>query len=136
MPWLIKTEPGTYSFDDLRKEKTTVWDGISNAAALKHLREMARGDDVLVYHSGKDRAAVGRASVAKAAYADPKLSDEKRVVVEIKAGEPLKHPVSLDVIKADKAFAGWDLIRIGRLSVVPTSQAIFDRVLQLSEASS
>ena len=129
MYWLLKTEPTAYSFDDLVREKKAVWDGVTNALALKHLREMKVGDEVLVYHTGDEKAVVGTATVSKGAYPDPKEKDAKLVVVEIKPGKKLKHPVTLAAIKADKRFADWGLVRMGRLSVVPTTEEQWERVM-------
>jgi len=133
--WLVKTEPGTYSWDDLVREKKAVWDGISNAAALKNLRAMKKGDAVLVYHTGEEKRIVGVAEVAAAAYPDPKETDEKRVVVDLKPRRAMKRPVTLAEIKTDKAFAGWDLLRIGRLSVVPVPEALWARVMELADGA-
>src|SRR5215217_258853 len=113
--WLLKTEPDCYSWDNLVKDKKTTWDGVSNALALKHIRTMQKGDLALIYHTGDERAAVGIAEIASKPYPDPKEKDEKLAVVNLKVKRSLKKPVGLDVIKADKAFAGWDLLRIGRL---------------------
>jgi predicted RNA-binding protein with PUA-like domain len=132
MRWLLKTEPSTYSFDDLVKERTATWDGITNAAALKHLREVKVGDDLLIYHTGDEKAVVGTAKVSKAAYADPKQDDPKLVVIGVKAGKRLGQPVTISQIKAYKRFAGWDLIRMSRLSVVPTSDAQWNVVMALA----
>src|SRR4051812_19462236 len=133
--WLLKTEPGTYSWDDLARDKSAVWDGISNATALKHIRSMKKGDLALVYHTGGERAAVGIAEVKSAPYADPKEDDERLAVVELKPKKKLANAVGLDAIKADKAFAGWDFLRIGRLSVVPVPEKMWQRILKLSEES-
>jgi predicted RNA-binding protein with PUA-like domain len=130
--WLFKTEPSTYSFDDLLREKKTVWEGIKNPTALIHLRAMRKGDEVIIYHTGGERAAIGYASIASNPYADPKLKDAKLVVVDLKAGKRFAEPVTLDQIKADKAFAGFDLIRIGRLSIVPVPDAMWKRIEQLA----
>ena len=130
--WLLKTEPTTYSFDDLARDKKTVWDGVANAVALKHIRAMTKGDEVIVYHTGDEKAAVGLAAVASAPYTDPNAGDEKLVVVDLKAGKRLPSPVSLSTIKADPAFADWDLLRIGRLSVVPVPDAMWDRLMELA----
>src|SRR5262245_22050247 len=91
--WILKTEPSTYSFDNLVKQKTAVWDGVKNPLALKHLRAMQPGDEVLIYHTGDEKAAVGLARVTKAAYPDPKLKNPKLVVVDLKAGAKLPTPV-------------------------------------------
>ncbi|MDB5298035.1 MAG: hypothetical protein JWO31_4018 [Phycisphaerales bacterium] len=130
--WLLKTEPDTYSFDDLERDKKTVWDGVANALALKHIRAMAKGDEVVVYHTGDEKAAVGLATVASAPYADPAGGDDKLAVVDLKVGKRLAAPVTLAAVKADPAFAGWDLLRIGRLSVVPVPDAMWDRLLALA----
>lgn len=131
--FLLKTEPSEYSFADLERDGKTVWSGIANATALIHLRSMRKGDEVLIYHTGGEKACVGIAEVTRGAYPDPGLENEKLVVVDIKPKKRLARPVSLDEIKRDKAFAGWDLLRIGRLSVVPTSGPIWKRILQLSD---
>jgi predicted RNA-binding protein with PUA-like domain len=133
--WLLKTEPDSYSWDDLVRDKSATWDGVANATALKHIRAMKKGDLALVYHTGDERAAVGIAEVKSAPYADPNEDDERLAVVDLKPKRKLAHPVDLNVIKADKAFAGWDLLRIGRLSVVPVPEAMWERILKLSEES-
>ena len=130
--WLLKTEHDCFSFADLQREKKTVWDGVTNALALKHIRTMKKGDLALIYHTGGERAAVGVAEITRGPYPDPKAEDEKIVIIDIKAKKPLPQPVGLDLIKADKAFAGWDLLRIGRLSVVPVPQAMWKRIEQLA----
>lgn len=131
--WLLKTEPGTYSWDDLERDKKTVWEGVSNATALIHIRSMKKGDLALIYHTGAERAAVGIAEITANPYADPKLKDPKLVVVDLRPKKKLAQPVGLDQIKSDKACAGWDLLRISRLSVVPTSREIWNRVLALAD---
>lgn len=130
--WLFKTEPSTYSFDDLSREKKTVWEGVKNPTALIHLRSMRKGDDVIIYHTGTERAAVGYASVASNPYADPKAKNEKIVVVDVKAGKRFANPVTLNQIKSDKTFADFDLLRIGRLSIVPVPDAMWKRIEALS----
>lgn len=132
--WLLKTEPDVYSFDDLVRDKKAVWDGVANALALKHIRTMKKGDEAVVYHTGDEKAAVGVATVTSAPYADPKTGDEKTAVVDLKPGKKLANAVTLATIKADPIFAGWDLVRIGRLSVVPVPDAMWDRILELSES--
>ena len=129
--WIVKTEPSTYSFDQLERDGTTVWDGVRNNLALKHLREMKRGDRVLVYHSGEEKAVVGLAEVAAEAYPDPKQKDPKLVVVELKAAGRLPHPVPLAEIKKERALADLALVRIGRLSVAPASAEQFNRLLKM-----
>ena len=131
--WILKTDTDTYSFDDLAREHRAVWDGVSNALALKHIRSMAKGDHLLIYHSGDEKALVGLARVASAPYPDPKQDDPKLVVVDIEAGKRLPRPVSLATVKADPAFADLALVRMSRLSVIPVSEAHWKRLLALAD---
>jgi predicted RNA-binding protein with PUA-like domain len=122
--WLVKSEPTAYSFRQLQDDRRTVWDGVKNPLALKHLAAMRAGDRVLVYHTGSEKAVVGTARVAGAAYPDPRLKDPKRLVVDLAAGTALPRPVSLAEIKeGSRTFAGFDLVRLPRLSVMPVSEA-------------
>ncbi len=130
--WIVKTEPSTYSFDDLLQEGTAVWDGVKNPLALKHIRAMQAGDDVLIYHTGKERAAVGRATVASAPYPDPKAKGGRLVVVDLRAGARLARPVTLAEIKQDPAFKDLALVRMPRLSVLPATPAQWRRLEQLA----
>ena len=130
--WILKTEPSEYSFADLVKEKWAVWSGISNPVALKHLREVKKGDDLLIYHTGTERRCVGLAKAKTGPYPDPALGNEKRVVIDVEAGKPLKTPVSLEQFKHDAMLSKTDLVRLGRLSVVPLSDAQYARVLKLA----
>src|SRR5262245_60468764 len=102
--WILKTEPSTYSFDQLEKEKGAVWDGVRNPVALRNMSEMRPGDAVLIYHTGNEKAVVGKAEVTRAAYPDPKEKDPSLLVVELKATGRIARPVPLSAIKADKAF--------------------------------
>lgn len=131
MYWIVKTEPSTYSYDDLASQKTAVWDGVKNNLALKHLREMKPGDRVLVYHTGDEKAVVGIAEVVSLPYADPKQKDPRLTVVDLRADGRLPRAVSLAEIKKDRAFADLALVRIGRLSVMPASADQFKRLLKL-----
>jgi predicted RNA-binding protein with PUA-like domain len=117
MPYLLKTEPSEYSFADLERDKTTVWDGVSNPVALKHLRAMQPGDELVIYHTGEERRTMGTAAVVSV-----DSSDARNPRVTIRAGKKL-NPVSLAEIKADQRFADSPLLRQGRLSVVPLSAA-------------
>jgi predicted RNA-binding protein with PUA-like domain len=119
--WLVKTEPSTYAFADLARAGQAVWDGVANPVALKHLRAMAAGDQCLIYHTGDEKRIVGMARVTKAAYPDPKANDPKLVVVDLAPIGPVARPVTLAEIKADPRFADWELVRVGRLSVIPVS---------------
>ena len=129
--WIVKTEPSTYSYDDLERQKTAVWDGVKNNLALKHLRQMKPGDRVLVYHTGDEKAVVGEAEVTSEAYPDPKRKDPKLAVLDVRAVERLPRPVPLAEIKKDRAFADLGLVRIGRLSVMPASAEQFKRLVNL-----
>ena len=129
--WILKTEPTTYSFDQLAKEGTAVWDGVKNPLALKYLRDMEPGDQVLVYHTGDERAVIGHAEVTSAAYADPKAKDPKLVVVNLKVGKRLPQPVTLAQIKADHQFMDLGLVRQGRLSVVPATEDQWRKLVEM-----
>lgn len=130
--YLVKTEPSTYSFADLTRDRKTVWDGVSNPVALKHLAAIRKGDTVIVYHTGDEKQAVGLAVAASDAYPDPKAGDPKVVVVDLKPDKPLKRPVTLAQVKADAVLKGNDLARLPRLSVIPFSEAQFQRLLELA----
>lgn len=131
--WLLKTEPTCYAWQDMLRDRKTVWDGITNALALKHLRSMAKGDLALFYHTGGERSAVGVVEVTREAYPDPNGDgDPKRLVVDVKYKRALARPVSLDEIKADPAFKGFDLLRISRLSVVPVPEPMWKRIETLA----
>jgi predicted RNA-binding protein with PUA-like domain len=129
--WIVKTDTDTYSFDDLQREGRTVWDGVSNALALKHLRSMAPGDRVLIYHSGDEKALAGLARVASAPYQDPKRSDPKLTVVDLEADRRLERPVTLAAIKAEAAFKDLPLVRMSRLSVGPVPAQQWKRLLAM-----
>jgi predicted RNA-binding protein with PUA-like domain len=118
MDYLLKTEPSTYSFADLQGEKTTIWDGVSNPVALKHLRGMKAGDRLVIYHTGDEKSAVGTASVVSV-----EVSDAKNPQVKIKVGRANAKPVTLAEAKSNKLFAESPLVRQGRLSVVPLTEA-------------
>ena len=132
--WLLKTEPGTYSFAQLMREGTARWDGVASPAALIHLRAMCRGDPALIYHSGAEKAVIGLARVAGAPYADPALDDPRRVVVDLEAVGPLARPVPLSAIKPDPRFRNLGLVRISRLSVMPVSDDEWQRIEQKARA--
>ncbi len=132
--WLLKTEPDNYNFSDLMLDRRTVWDGVSNNLALKHLRQIKKGDKAFIYHTGEERRVVGIAAVASDAYPNPKEKEAKLVVVDLVPEEPLKKPVTLAEIKADSHFSGWDLLRLGRLSVMAVPPEHWRRILQLANA--
>ena len=130
--WLLKTEPDVYCFADLEKQGKTVWDGVTNALALKNLRLIKKGDTAFFYHTGGQRQIVGIAVALCDAYPDPRQNDPKLAVVDIAPEKVLPRPVTLPEIKADTAFAGWDLLRLGRLSVMAVSPPHWRRVLQIA----
>jgi predicted RNA-binding protein with PUA-like domain len=132
--WLVKTEPSTYSFADLQREKRAVWDGISNPVALRNLAAMKKGDTVVVYHTGDEKQAVGLATAVSDPYPDPKLNDPKRPVIDLAAERPLPKPVTLAQAKADAILKTNDLARLPRLSVIPFTEAHVRRLLELAGA--
>jgi predicted RNA-binding protein with PUA-like domain len=121
--WLLKTEPGDYSYDRLETAGRATWDGVRNPAALRNLAAMRKGDRVLVYHTGDEKAVVGTAEVVRAAYPDPRYPDGKLMVVDVEARGRLARPVTLAEIKALSDFRDSPLVRQGRLSVVPLTAA-------------
>jgi predicted RNA-binding protein with PUA-like domain len=131
--WLVKSDPDTYSWEDLLKEKETSWDGIRNYAARLHLRAMKKGDNVLVYHSGGESAVMGTAKVSKESYQDPTTKDDAWVSVGLKAGKALKKPITLSEIKTNKKLKDIKLIKISRLSVMPLTESEYDEILSMSE---
>jgi predicted RNA-binding protein with PUA-like domain len=118
MAYLLKTEPSVYSFADLERDGETIWDGVTAPAAVKFLRGMKRGDDLVIYHTGDEKTAVGTAKVLSVDVSDPKVP-----LVRIKAGKPVKQPHTLADVKANKLFADSPLVSQGRLSVVPLTEA-------------
>jgi predicted RNA-binding protein with PUA-like domain len=121
-----------YPYDQLERERHAVWDGVSNPVALKHMRSMASGDPLLIYHSGVTKEIVGMARVTRAAYPDPKRGDPKLVVVDIEAQRRLPRTVSLAAIKADPAFADLALVRQPRLSVIPVPEQEWKKLLVMA----
>jgi predicted RNA-binding protein with PUA-like domain len=132
--WILKTEPSSYSYDQLEREQHAVWDGVKNPVALRNLRAMVPGDQVMVYHTGDEKAAIGIARVTRAAYPDPKKKDPKLVVVDIEVVKRLPLPVTLAAIRADQAFATHPLVRQPRLSVAPLDDKQWRRLLELTRA--
>ncbi len=130
--WLLKTEPTTYSFDRLLKEGQAVWDGVRNNLALKYLREMKTGDQVLIYHSGIDKAVVGMAKVARPAYPDPAAEDPKLVVVDLVPGARLPKPVPLAAVKAEASLGDLPLVRMPRLSVMPVPAEAWKKIVSMA----
>jgi predicted RNA-binding protein with PUA-like domain len=130
--WLFKEEPTHYSYADLERDGSTVWDGVDNNLARKHLRNVKVGDRVLYYHTGKEKAVVGEMIVIKGPYSDPDSDDDKAVVVQVKAVRKWPKPLPLAEIKLDKSLAQWDLVKNSRLSVMPVSDQQWRRLTELA----
>lgn len=130
--WLFKTEPDDYSYDDLERDGRTIWDGVKNNWALKNLRGVQKGDQALIYHTGKERAVTGVAEVVSDPYPDPEADDPKLVVVDIVPVGAWSQPVTLAAIKADSAFSDFALVRFSRLSVMPVPAKIWQRLEKMS----
>jgi predicted RNA-binding protein with PUA-like domain len=131
--WLFKEEPTHYSFADLERDGHTLWGGVTNNLALRYLRTVKPGDEVFFYHTGKEKAVVGVMRVVKGPVPVPEADDEKLVAVEVKPLRKLARPVTLAEIKADKALATWDLVRLPRLSVVPVTDAQWRRIEEMAK---
>jgi predicted RNA-binding protein with PUA-like domain len=129
--WLLKTEPDTFSWNDLERDKKTGWDGVRNFQARSHLKAIKKGDQAFVYHTGEEKAIVGIAKVTRENYPDP--ADNEWVAIEIAPVSKLKSPVTLAQIKADKRLANMVLVRASRLSVQPVKKEEFDMIIALSE---
>ena len=134
--WLAKQEPSGprgYNFDQLKKDKKTVWDGVHNNLALKHMREMSPGDLVIFYHTGDERQAVGIMEITSKPYPNPQEDNDRFIVVDVKYKKSLKRFVTLEEMKKEKTFQDWELIRISRLSVMPVPKKIWDKIMTISE---
>jgi predicted RNA-binding protein with PUA-like domain len=134
--WLAKQEPSGprgYNFETFKKDKETIWDGIHNNLALKHMREIKKGDLVLFYHTGDERQIVGIMEVISEPYSNPKEDNKRFIVFDVKYKKSLKRPITLDEIKKQKKFQNWELIRISRLSVMPVPKHIWDAIIDLSQ---
>ena len=134
MNWLVKEEPDNYSFGQFSKDGSTVWAGVKNPVAQRHLREMKKGERVFFYHTGKEKAIVGTATVAQVAYPDPNDKTGRLVVVELAAAKALKRAVTLAEVKADKRFATMPLVRIARLSVQPVTDEQWAQIEAISKS--
>ena len=132
--WILKTEPSSFSFDDLVRDGHAVWDGVKNPVALRNLRSMAVGDQLLIYHTGDEKSVIGFAAVTRTAYPDPKKKDPKLVVIELKPGKRLPRSVPLAAIRAEKSLAGLALVRAPRLSVVPADAVQWKTLVSLGGA--
>ena len=124
--WLFKTEPSVYSYQQLVKDKKTMWDGVKNNLALKNLKDIKKGDEILIYHTGDEKAAVGVARALGEAYPDPSQKNPRMLVVDIEAVKTLPRPVTLAEVKANKKLANFDLVRLSRLSIMKVSDEQWD----------
>jgi predicted RNA-binding protein with PUA-like domain len=131
--WLFKTEPTAYSFQQLQQDKKTVWDGVKNNLALKNLKDIQKGEQVFIYHTGDEKSVVGIARALSGAYADPEKKDPKLLVVDIEAVKPLPRPVTLAEVKANPKLAGFDLVRLGRLSIMKVSDEQWKMIEEMAK---
>lgn len=137
--WLAKQEPSGprgYSFLQLQKDKKTVWDGVHNNLALKHINNMKKGDLAFFYHTGDERQIVGIMEIVSNPYPNPKEDNKRFVAVDVSYKKKLKNPVTLDQIKKEKKFKNWELLRISRLSVMPVPKSIWDQIIKMSQKGS
>ena len=132
--WLVKQEPSVYNYAVLEKEKKTVWDGVHNNLALKHLNSMKKGDRAFFYHTRDEKQAVGIIEITSNPYSNPKEDNKRFVVVDVKPVKPLKRPVTLEEMKKDTVFKNWELLRISRLSVMPVPKNIWDAIVKKSNS--
>ncbi len=133
MRWLFKTEPTAYSFQQLEKDQKTIWDGVKNNLALKNLKAISRGDPILIYHTGDEKAAVGIARALSGAYPDPSKKDPKLLVVDIEPAKPLPRPVTLAEVKANPKLSKFDLVRLPRLSIMQVTQDQWDMIEDMAK---
>lgn len=130
--WLLKQEPTVYNFDTLEKEKRTVWDGVHNNLALKYMSAAKKGDPAIFYHTGDERQAVGIIEIVTDPYPNPKESEKRFIVFDVKFVKRLKRPVTLDEIKNDSKFKNWELVRNSRLSAMPVPKPLWDEIIKKS----
>ena len=132
--WLVKEEPDNYAYDQLERDRKTVWAGVRNPLAQKHLRAIRKGDRIFYYHTGKEKSVVASATAGSDAYPDPADASGTLFVVDVLPGKKLARPVTLAEIKADKAFAMFPLVRMSRLSVMPVTDAEWSRIDKMSRS--
>lgn len=130
--WLLKTEPSVFNYEDLQRLGRDRWDGVRNWAALRHMGEMRPGDLCLFYHTGKERQAVGVCRVVSHPYPEPGQDDPRIRLVDVEPAYRFSSPVTLSAVKADAAFADWDLVRQSRLSVLPVPPELWERIHRMA----
>lgn len=133
--WLVKSDPEAYGFAELERDRSTTWDGVSNNLALKHVRQVRRGDQILIYHSGEEKSIVGVAEATSDAYPDPKAGESRLAVFDLRAVRRVAKPVTLAAIKGAAEFAKFELVRMPRLSVMPVPPALWERLLGMAGES-
>ena len=131
--WLFKTEPSVYSYQQLVKDKKTMWDGVANNLALMHLKDIKKGEQIFIYHTGEEEQAVGIARALGGAYADPSKNNPRMLVVDIEPVKALAKPVTLAEVKADKKLANFDLVRNSRLSIMKLTEEQWDAMMEMSK---
>ncbi len=131
--WLAKQEPSSYNLETLKKDKKTVWDGVHNNLALKHINNMNKGDQIMFYHSGDQKQIVGIMEVTSKPYPNPDEENKRFVVVDVKFKSQFTKSVSLSELKKQKKFQNWELLRISRLSVMPVPKSIWDGIIKMSK---
>ena len=132
--WLFKTEPSVYSYQQLVKDKKTMWDGVANNLALKNLKDIKKGDQIFIYHTGDEKQAIGIARALGGAYPDPSKNDPKLLVVDIEPVKALAKPVTLAEVKTDKKLANFDLVRNSRLSIMKLNDAQWDAMMEMAKS--
>jgi predicted RNA-binding protein with PUA-like domain len=132
--WLVKEEPDHYGYDQLERDRKTVWAGVRNPLAQKHLRGIRKGDSIFYYHTGKEKSVVAIAKALTDAYPDPSDASGRFYVVDVAPSQMLPKPVTLAAIKADKTFASFALVRMSRLSVMPVTPAEWERIEKMSRS--
>ncbi|MDE1725083.1 MAG: EVE domain-containing protein [Thaumarchaeota archaeon] len=132
--WLLKQEPTGYNLDSLEKEKKTIWDGVHNNLALKYMRAAKKGDQAIFYHTGDERQAVGIVEMITDPYPNPKESEKRFIVFDVKFVKRLKRPVTLDEIKNDAKFKNWELVKNSRLSAMPVPKLLWDEIIKKSNS--
>lgn len=130
--WLLKTDPEDYTYDDLERDGKAVWDGVANNLALQHLRQIKKGDVLVIYHTGNEKAVVGLAEAANNPYPDPQENDPKLVVIDVKPKKRAKRAITLAQIKEDKALASFPLVRLPRLSVMPINEQEWKKLSEMA----
>ena len=131
--WLLKTEPDEYAYQDLVREQTGIWDGVTNNWALKFIREIKPGDDALIYHTGNERRLAGLTRIKSAPYPDPKKKDQRLLVFDLQPVRPMSGKLTLKTFKDDRYFAEFLLVKFSRLSVMPVEEKYWQRIMKLEE---